>query len=230
MISLKKQAESNFISLKKKALDTISIFGLTNVHAKVCLVLDYSGSMRPLYREGIIQNTAERLLALASKFDDDGCIEVFIFHHEAYQIGSLCENNFFDYINSQIFSNKNYKFGRTEYSCAMDKVLNYYFPTKSKEPVFVIFITDGNNSDKNKTTKLIKESSNLPIFWQFIGIGDEKFDYLHKLDDLKGRTIDNANFFEIKNLEKISDDELYKKLLNEFPSWISEAKKIGVIR
>jgi hypothetical protein len=239
-INLKKEAEFKLIDLKKKANIAVEKSGLAHLRAKVALVLDYSGSMRPLFKNGTVQRNAERLLALASKFDDDGCIEVFIFHHEAYKIGSLCESNFFDYINNEIYSNKQYKFGRTEYACGMDKVLHHYFPnrlttqniilTKSKEPIFVIFITDGNNSDKNKTTKLIKEASQLPVFWQFIGIGDEKFEYLQKLDNLTGRLIDNANFFEIKELEKIPDEDLYSKLLAEFPGWFNQAKSIGVIR
>jgi hypothetical protein len=46
---------------------------------------------------------------------------------------------------------------------------------------------------------------------------------------MEGRFIDNANFFHIKDIEKISDEELYNQLLNEFPEWINEAKEKGVL-
>ncbi len=42
---------------------------------------------------------------------------------------------------------------------------------------------------------------------------------------MEGRFIDNANFFHIEDIEKISDEELYNNLLNEFPSWLIEAQR-----
>lgn len=243
-IDLKKEAEKRLVHLKKKATISLEKAKLINQRAKVALVLDYSGSMRPLFKDGTVQRASERLLALASQFDDDGCIEVFLFHHEAYEVGSLCENNFFDFIDKEIYHNKKYKFGRTEYAGAMKKVVLQYFPQIKdssndnfivpktmliNEPIFVIFITDGNNSDKRNATKLMKESSKLGIFWQFVGIGDEEFAFLQKLDDLKGRVLDNANFFHLNDLEKISDEDLYDRLLIEFPGWIKEAKEAGLI-
>jgi hypothetical protein len=46
---------------------------------------------------------------------------------------------------------------------------------------------------------------------------------------MDGRYIDNANFFHIKDIETISDNELYDLLLNEFPDWLKEAKEKNVI-
>ena len=46
---------------------------------------------------------------------------------------------------------------------------------------------------------------------------------------MEGRFIDNANFFHIKDIEKISDEELYNNLLNEFPEWLAEAKTKGIL-
>lgn len=239
-INLKKEAEIRLIDLRKKASIAVEKAGLFNQRAKVALVLDYSGSMRPLYKNGVVQRATERLLALASKFDDDGCIEVFIFHDEAFEIGSLCENNFYEFVDREIY--QKYKFGQTKYAGAMKKVAIKYFPglsnneefsvpesVKIKEPIFVIFITDGNNSDRRESTKVIKEISKLGIFWQFIGIGDEKFDFLQRLDELSGRLLDNANFFQLNDLEKISEEELYRRLLVEFPGWIKQAKEKGLI-
>ncbi len=237
-IDLKKKAEIQLINLKKKASTEVKKVGLGNQKAKVALVLDYSGSMRPLYKNGVVQKASERLLALASQFDDDGCIEVFIFSHEDYEVGNLSESNFYEFIDREIF--QKYKFGRTEYASVMQRIVQKYFPgiiedftvketMAVKEPVFVIFITDGNNSDRRNSTKIIKESSQLGIFWQFVGIGDEEFKFLQKLDELTGRVIDNANFFHLNDLDTISEEELYSRLLNEFPSWIKQAKEKNII-
>jgi vWA found in TerF C terminus len=46
---------------------------------------------------------------------------------------------------------------------------------------------------------------------------------------MEGRFIDNASFFHIKDTEKTTDEELYSQLLDEFPSWLKEAKAKGLL-
>ena len=58
-----------------------------------------------------------------------------------------------------------------------------------------------------------------------MGIGDSNFDVLRKLDTMEGRYIDNANFFHFEDIETVSDEQLYENLLDEFPSWLQEAKE-----
>ncbi|NYZ69254.1 VWA domain-containing protein [Endozoicomonas sp. SM1973] len=52
---------------------------------------------------------------------------------------------------------------------------------------------------------------------------------LERLDDLTGRTIGNADFFSIDDFKKVQNQELYERLLNEFPGWLREAKRIGIL-
>lgn len=47
---------------------------------------------------------------------------------------------------------------------------------------------------------------------------------------MEGRIVDNANFLHIAEIGEISDGELYNSLLNEFPSWISDAKEKGILK
>ena len=49
---------------------------------------------------------------------------------------------------------------------------------------------------------------------QFVGIGKEDFPFLHKLDELPGRVIDNAGFMAVNDIAAIKDAELYDRLLN----------------
>lgn len=76
----------------------------------------------------------------------------------------------------------------------------------------------------------IKEASNKPLFWQFVGIGNSSFGFLEKLDDMDGRTVDNADFLKISNLTKLNDEDLYKALLGEFPDWLKAAKSKNIIK
>ncbi len=75
----------------------------------------------------------------------------------------------------------------------------------------------------------IKKAARFPIFFQFFGIGESSFAFLKKLDKMRGRLIDNANFFEVKNPNRISDNKLYKKMMAEYPDWLKLAKGKGLI-
>lgn len=86
-------------------------------------------------------------------------------------------------------------------------------------PIFCIVITDGENSDQDKTTALLKAMQDKDIYWQFVGIGHENFRYLKKV----ANDLPNVGFFEIKDLTNVKDMELYKELVSEeFASWIKK--------
>lgn len=86
-------------------------------------------------------------------------------------------------------------------------------------PIFCIVVTDGENSDKDKTTALLKQMGDKNIYWQFVGIGNERFTYLQKTAD----ELPNVGFFKIDDIENIKDLELYKELLNEeFAAWVQK--------
>lgn len=46
---------------------------------------------------------------------------------------------------------------------------------------------------------------------------------------MTGRVIDNCNFFELDNLDDVSEETLYEDMLEEFPSWLKEVREIGLI-
>ncbi|QGU95657.1 VWA domain-containing protein [Clostridium bovifaecis] len=186
--------------------------------------MDISGSMRKLYKSGVVQNILERIYPLATKFDDDGSLDMWIFSHSFNKLSAVVEENFDTYIEAEILNKKpSSSWGRTEYAPVMEDVISTY--KYSKIPAYVIFITDGQNSDKTKTKQALIEASNYPIFWQYVGIGFEEFEFLKRLDELKGRAIDNANFFQLNDIMSVSDEELYNRLLNEFPDWYKEIHK-----
>lgn len=233
-INLAKETATRKLDLRKEALK-ISLVkkSLTTVTARVGVVLDKSGSMRKLYKDGSVQDVLERLFPIALNFDDNGELDVWLFNDEFIRMKeSVTLDNFYNYIDSKVMSGVIEKFwGQTKYAPVMRDVFNKYcIEDPSPLPTFVIFLTDGNNSDKNNTKQILKESSAHNIFWEFVGIGDEKFEFLQRLDSLSGRTIDNANFFDVKDIASLSDEYLYDKLLYEYPQWEAEAKRVGILR
>ena len=254
-ISLEKRIEKEapqLVNLVKAAGVSLAKAGLDTHRAKVALVLDISGSMGSLYSKGLVQQFADRILALGCKFDDDGEIDVFLFGAGVHQPAPMTLANAPTYIKKVIA--KHPLEGDTRYGRAMEAVRRYYFPEGNAAerktpaggslPVYVMFVTDGSTSDQPLTEKHLRWSSREPVFWQFMGIGkgrkskskrlfafaDSDFPFLEKLDELDGRLIDNANFFSVASPDEHSDGELYDLLMAEYPGWLKLAKQHGVLR
>ena len=226
---------------KHMVLDLKKKKGIDGQKAAVVAAYDYSGSMEHLYKNGFVQRLTERLLPLGLAFDDNGEVDLFVFHSQAFQHPNNITLSNVDQIVSEI--QRKYSFGGTNYAPTLNMLLEEYSTTSSgglfskpkrvakklEYPVYVIYITDGDNSDHSETEALIREASNHGIFFQFVGIGNASFTFLKKLDDLSGRSLDNANFAQFDDLDKVSDDELYNRLMEEFPGWISQARQKNLI-
>jgi hypothetical protein len=236
--------ESRIDIRKKIVLDLKKSKGLENQKAQVILALDFSGSMDHLYRTGKVQELVERMLPLGLAFDDNGEVDFYLFESG---VKKLPENitlaNVNGYINNKVMGK--YSMGGTNYAPVINAIVKDFanaqsggflsfgkgktYPTLDN-PVYVIFVTDGENSDKREAEEAIIEASKSGIFFQFVGIGNAGFYFLDKLDNLSGRNIDNANFFKVPDLSTKSDDDLYSLLLNEFPSFINEARNKRLIK
>lgn len=216
--------------MKKTAGIVLEKKKLTGVVARVGLVLDISGSMRNLYKNGTVQKVVERILAVASQFDDDGMLDVWVYDNEFSRLPSVTERDFENYVNLQILNSDTiHKFGRNDEPPVMYDVMNKYLKEDpSKDPAFIVFINDG--GCKRTIKKPVVSSSDKPIFWQFVGVGNSNFEVLENLDTMEGRFIDNANFFHVQDIDAITDEQLYDRLLNEFPDWIREAKEKRVLK
>ncbi|WP_283657207.1 VWA domain-containing protein [Paenibacillus sp. RC343] len=83
---------------------------------------------------------------------------------------------------------------------------------------------------RKKISKLLIKYSKVPIFWQFVGLGNADYGVLQKLDDLRGRVVDNADFFALDDIDSVTDAELYDRLLNEFPGWLKQVRAKGILR
>ena len=228
-ISLKKST----ITLDKALINLSKSSGinLQGHRAKVAVDLDYSGSMRSLYRNGNVQKAINRLLPLALRFDDNGELDVWLFETGFRRMESMGIDNFESYVDEEIMS-KNLHFGGTNYAPVLQDNKKFYCngdkrglsalinKHKDNTPAFVIFITDGDNFDKRDTNNIITELAKENVFIQFVGIGNDDFSYLKRLDDLKGRECDNTGFIKVSDFDSLSDDELYNELLVQYVDWL----------
>ncbi len=241
-IELSKEKVAQINLRKDKVIDLTKKLGIFGEKAQVFLVMDK-------FRDGLVQRILERIVPLALQFDDNATLDVVVFHNDAFEAVPCTLANLEGYVQKEILAKFN--FGGTSYAPAIKlvrggiankvkgalKKLGGMFASlmgnKSEDtkqlPTYVIFVTDGDSGDHRETEQQIRDASNEPIFWQFVGIGGERFPFLEKLDDLTGREIDNASFFAVRNIDKMSDDDLYSKLLEEFPGWYKEMRQRGKI-
>ena len=208
--------------------------------AQVVVALDYSGSMSAMYNNGTVQSVVDRLLPIGLTFDDNGEVEVFRFA-DGSNIKPI--DNYDGYIKNKVMAGY---MGGTDYAPVLNEIKSQYIDGTVKtsgffarmfgrkedkretltgadasiNPVFVIFITDGDNSDKRNTDDIIRELSRTNCFIQFVGVGDDSMSYLEKLDDLDGRECDNTGFVRFSDINKVCDAELYEQLLGQFADWL----------
>ncbi|MCC3292413.1 VWA domain-containing protein [Arthrobacter sp. zg-Y1110] len=252
-LTLDKVAAKAPLLLKKAetAAAAIDLSGLNGQTAKVALVLDFSGSMRERYASGAMQNLAEQVLAMATQFDDDGAIDFFVFDTHAAYLGEISLEDFKGGVN-RLTSGRH--MGRTNYAEAFLAVRDHFGfnPAKpaperrgffgrkkveaapeagpASEPVYALFLTDGNPDNRTEATNALIEVSKAPIFWKFLSVGEEHKDYLQKLDDMPGRFVDNADYKPVGEVDRLTDAGLFEAMLDEFPEWVAEVRSKGLIK
>lgn len=227
--------EKHVVSLSKTVVDLSKKSGvdLGNIRAKVVVALDYSGSMGTLYRNGTVNSTLKRLVPLGLTFDDNGAVDIFLFQSDFRQMEALTLSNYENYVD-RVINRSGYTMGGTDYAPVLTAIIEGFSTKKGLfgsssyippivddgDPTFILFITDGENANKPASDSIIKRSSGKNVFIQFIGIGNESFRYLKKLDDMPGRVRDNTGFTKMADLAGADDSVLYTNVLEQFSCWL----------
>ena len=227
LLEKKMEKAPELISLVKPLVFELKKKNLETTVAKVGLVLDISGSMVPRLKNGTVQSIVNKTLPLAVQFDDDGELDFWFYGTTARQIDSVNLKNYTRAVPDDWKHLMMELGGRNNEPVVMRMVVDEYKDTKI--PAYVLFITDGGVNNKKEIRNIITEASHLPIFWQFVGVGGKNYGVLEKLDTMTGRYVDNAGFFALDDFMKVSNEELYARLLEEFPAWLEAIRKKGMI-
>ncbi len=229
-VSLEKKLEKDapqLVSLAKPLKVELEKRNLLDVVARVALVLDMSGSMSGRYRDGTVQEIVNKTLPLAVQFDDDGELDFWYYGSRPKRMPSVNMKNYTSAVPrdwEKLMRSLGY--GNTEPLVMKEVVAEY---GKSRLPAYVLFITDGGVGSESQIRQILMDASRAPIFWQFVGVGGSSYGILERLDTMSGRYVDNANFFALDDFKKVSNSELYSRLLNEFPQWLQEIRRKGML-
>ena len=216
LLEKKMEKAPELISLVKPLVFELKKKNLESTVAKVGLVLDISGSMVPRFKNGTVQSIVNKTLPLAVQFDDDGELDFWFYGTTARQMDSVNLKNYTKAVPDDWKHLMMELGGRNNEPIVMRMVVDEYKDTKI--PAYVLFITDGGVNNKKEIRNIITEASHLPIFWQFVGVGGKNYGVLENLDTMTGRYVDNAGFFALDDFQKVSNEELYARLLEEFPA------------
>lgn len=240
MIDLTKVAQRapQMVDLTKRAGVSIEKAGLADHTAAVLLVIDVSPSADHLFRSGAMQAVAAQAFAVALNFDDDGNVPVAAFDRKTSYLGDMDLDNCAWFIDTQT-ANVRDPMGGTHYAEAIRWCRDTARMQPPGMPTYVIFVTDGepNDSAREIESELI-EASREPLFFSFVGVGygvgsprkGASFPYLERLDDLRGRQLDNASFFSVAEPNSVSDEDMLDAMLTEYPGWVQRARQLGIIR
>lgn len=232
-LSLEKRQK---LDLRKAAVAKVLMTkGASGIRARIILVIDKTGSMNKQYRTGVVHRVVERMVPVATQIDDDGQLEPYLYGKSFARLPDIAVHDVERW--SETFLHLNGVHGGFDYK----KIGGYNdeIPIMSEiisslrrgdpMPTLVLFFTDGGFSKRAEISRLMTQASALPAFWQFVGLGRADYGLLKELDNLGGRVVDNAGFFALDDVDKIDDEELYKRLLSEFPDWLRAARGVGIV-
>lgn len=217
--SLVKSFDSAVVSLEKQ--------GLVGQRAEVVLVLDVSGSSRPLFKNGTYQALVDRCLAAGLLFDDNGEIDTYLFDSNLHTGEPVTLQSRAGWTDRAVATPGIFR--ATSYAKPLEAIAEG-LQRGASMPTFVYFVTDGGNQDKRETAEIVTRMAALPAFLKFVAVGrDEDFPFLQRLDDLDGREIDNADFFAVQDPASVDEGEFFELVMQEFRGWLTEAKAKGIL-
>ncbi|MFD8735849.1 VWA domain-containing protein [Streptomyces sp. NPDC059618] len=238
------------LSLRKEQVAvSLRKHGAVGVRARVILVLDASGSMSFLYSKGVVADVVERMAAVAAQLDDDGEMQAWTFASNPARLPDLTLGDLPDWLELHVrvgeltlFRRKKPRKGllpgqvdmravgiQNEEQKVIAEVRAYVREHPAADPTLVLFFSDGGVYRNKEIEKELLEAVEEPVFWQFVGLGRSNYGVLERFDTLPGRRVDNVGFFAVDDISDVPDPELYDRLLSEFPSWMKEARRLGIV-
>lgn len=213
----------------------------------LAFVLDVSGSFDDEHRDGITDALLARLVPWGLTFDPDRKLDVFTFSSGragAHNVGAVTADNYEGYVRRQVLRRVPGYGGGTDYSYVLEQVLQSFgwatgggggflqrlFGSPAPAPAanarrgLVLFVTDGENSDRERTQRVLEASQQRgdAVYFNFIGISNQggTFPFLREI----GERFGNTGLTVIRDLRRFTaqdDDQLNAALLQpELIEWL----------
>jgi stress response protein SCP2 len=206
-----------------------------SLRARVVLVIDKTRSMHREYRRRAVHQVVERMVPVAVQLDDDGVLQCYLYARSFARLPDLRVADLGWWPDAFLHlrgTHHGIDYGpigeANDERPIMGEIMASLKPN-DPVPTLVLFFTDGGFHHRRDIAELMRAAAHLPAFWQFVGMGHADYGVLERLDEMSGRVVDNAGFFAVDDIDQIADDELYRRLLSEFPRWVRAARAAGVV-
>ena len=187
--------------------------------ARAILVVDLS----PDSDLDSIHRLAIRMIPELLKIDAESEIDYFAYASRAIRLEPINFSNFF--INIPPRDSETLMLGtKNDPYVAMEMIVDEF--KSISNPTLAVIITNGNFHDRKWVRNILIDSQQLPIFWNFFGIGGKSwitkifgsngYKHLKKFAELP-----NVNFAELDDFASMKDWEIRNCLRKKFLEWIS---------
>ncbi|WP_432543332.1 VWA domain-containing protein [Kineococcus sp. SYSU DK002] len=205
---------------KQQVALVLTKHGAPGLRCRVVLVLDVSGSTGGLYRKGVFTRAVERVAPVAAQVDDGAEMQAWAMGSRAERLEDVTIGDLPRWLEQYTVKRYPGAGGANNEKVVVEDVARYVEREPLDIPTLVLFFHDGGVTDNRGTEKALRAVEEQPVFWQFIGIGRSNYGILERLDTLDGRRYDNTGFFALDDLDAVGDEELYDRILREFPRWM----------
>lgn len=200
---------------------------LAQCRARIVLAIEASQQTAKYFSDGSMQNLITKVLPLAMQFGDNAQLEYWLYGSRPKKMFPIGERNYTSAIPND-WGSLMWSLGENKSeTTAMTEILSSCQPFNM--PSYILFITSGNAALNSQIEQMVAYSSQFPVFWQFLGMGNNRYGIFENITNLSGSTICNAKFAAISGFSQNSTPELYKFLLNDFAKWRKEATKVGIV-
>lgn len=220
------------LTLEKKNIPSI-------INMNVEFAMDVSGSFDDEHRNGYTQQFLNRFVPFALLFDPDKKMGMYAFSSSHKKLKDVSESNYQNYVSSTIMTCSVYS-GGTNYSKVIKEMItpsqeNPGFLTKlfktggtKVSPKLCFFVTDGEPFDTSETLKVLKELEGSNTFLVLISIAPTQIHFLQTMQKFQNVTYMNFTPQELKQIQSVSDENLYDRLLNdELTTWLKSYNSIA---
>ena len=127
------------VDLSKKVKIVADMMKIGGVKAQVAVYLDGSGSTESggchLYSDGTMQNTVNRIAAVALQFDDNGELDTAAFSNSVTEAPVVTLNNVDGYVKRELLDKRRLAFGGTNFAPIITHAIEQYFDSNTAQAV-----------------------------------------------------------------------------------------------
>ncbi len=241
-LNLEKSKATLKLSLEKAGVQKTPVLDIG-------VVLDVSGSFQDEHADGTTTDLLTRLAPWGLTFDPDRKIDIFTFSsgaQSAHLVGPLNEANYQNYVANHIIRKVPGWNGGTDYSYVLELALKEFgwidggakkpglmgrmfgqkeTAAKEKKRSLVLFITDGDNDNKERAREVLRQSEARKdeVYFMFLGVanGGGGFPFLESIGDEFGNT-GYKKIADVRKFIRKSDEDINTFLLDrELVDWLN---------